>query len=97
MSDPYDQLVPGGGVTDPPVKPTKPQPQENDMNGKPMIRSKTFWVNVITAVAGVLTTLGGSELIQDNPQMAGITATVIAVVNVFLRLVTKGPVSGIIK
>ncbi len=67
------------------------------MNGKPMIRSKTFWVNVITAVAGVLTTLGGSELIQDNPQMAGITATVIAVVNVFLRLVTKGPVSGIIK
>ncbi len=97
MSDPYDQLVPGGGVTDPPVKPTKPQPQENDMNGKSMFRSKTFWINAITAVAGVLTTLGGSELIQDNPQVAGIAATVIGVVNVILRLVTKEPVSIIAK
>ena len=92
MSDPYDQLVPGG---DPPVKPIKPQlqPQENDMNSKPMIRSKTMWVNIITAVAGVLTALGGSELIQDNPQMAGVAATVIAVVNVFLRFMTTEKVT----
>lgn len=92
MSDPYDQLV-SGGVTDTPVKLTKPQPQENDMNSKPIFRSKTFWINIITAVAGVLTTLGGSELIQNNPQMAGIAATVIGVVNVFLRLVTTQKVT----
>lgn len=82
MSDPYDQLVPG-----------KPQPQENDMNSKPMIRSKTMWVNIITAIAGVVTALGGTELIQDNPQMAGIAATVIAVVNVVLRLMTSQKVT----
>lgn len=90
MNNPYDQLVPGGN-------PTKSQSQENNMNGKPMIRSKTFWVNIITAIAGILTTVGGSDLIQDNPQMAGIAATVMGVVNIFLRFVTKEPVSGIIK
>ncbi len=63
------------------------------MNGKPITRSKTFWVNLATAVAGVLATLGGSELIQDNPQMAGIFATVIGVVNVLLRLVTSEKVT----
>jgi hypothetical protein len=62
------------------------------MNGKSIAKSKTFWVNLATAVAGVLITLGGSDLIQDNPQMAGIFATVIGVTNVLLRLVTSEPV-----
>lgn len=82
MADsPYDALVPDS------------QPQETNMNGKPITRSKTFWVNFITAIAGVITTLGGSELIQENPQYAGIAATVIGVVNVILRLVTTEKVT----
>lgn len=86
MNDPYDQLVPGGN-------PTKSQSQENNMNGKPIFKSKTFWVNIITAIAGVLTTVGGSDLIQDNPQMAGIAATVMGVVNIFLRFMTTEKVT----
>lgn len=96
MTSPYDNLVPGDGETDtsPPVKPTEPQQQEQPMNGKPIVKSKTFWVNLATAVAGVLATLGGSDLIQENPQVAGIFATVIGVANVLLRLVTKEPVQA---
>lgn len=93
MTSPYDDLLPDGGVTDPTVKPTEPQETENNMNGKPLVKSKTFWVNMLTAVAGILTTLGGSELIQDNPKLVGIFAAVIGVANVLLRLVTKEPVS----
>ena len=99
-NNPYEDLVPGDGVPGDgvpggttPVTPAKPSEKEPNMNGKPIIKSKTFWVNLATAVAGVLATLGGSELIQDNPQVAGIFATVIGVANVLLRLVTKEPVS----
>lgn len=93
-NNPYDGLVPDNGDADSPsVAPINNDNEENTMNGKPIVKSKTFWVNLITAVAGVLTTLGGSELVQDNPEVAGIAATVLGVVNVVLRLVTKDPVS----
>jgi len=79
MADPYDDLL--------------PTPWENDMNSKPITSSKTFWINLVTAAAGAITAIGGSELIQDNPQMAGIAATVLGVVNIILRLVTKQSVT----
>ncbi len=79
MGSPYDNLL--------------PTPQENDVNSKPITSSKTFWVNLVTAVAGAITAIGGSELIQDNPQMVGIAATVMGIVNIILRLVTKAPVT----
>lgn len=63
------------------------------MNSKPIIKSKTFWVNIITALVGVVTVLGGSDLIKDNPQIAGIGATALGVLNVILRLITVSPVS----
>ncbi len=102
MTSPYDKLVPehidfvlpkDGEPTQ--VEPTDPQPKEPDMNGKPLLRSKTFWVNLITAVAGILTTVGGSEFIQDKPEVVGIMATIVGVVNVLLRLVTKDPVTSV--
>lgn len=86
---PYDELVPDDGSP-------KSQPQENDdMNGKPLRKSKTFWINLITAVAGIATAVGGSDLVQQNPEYAGIAATVLGVVNIFMRFVTKEPVSGV--
>jgi hypothetical protein len=60
---------------------------------KPLIESRTFWVNVATAAVAVIVTLGGTDLIQNNPQVAGFFAAVIPVVNVLLRLITKDPVS----
>jgi hypothetical protein len=70
-----------------------PKKSELTMNSKPITKSKTFWVNLATAVAGVVTTLAGSNLIQDNPQLAGIAATVLGVVNILLRLVTTTSVT----
>jgi hypothetical protein len=87
MTSPYDELVP--------KHIDFVLPKESDMNGKPLLRSKTFWINLITVVAGILTSVGGSELIQDNPQVVGVMATVIGVVNVLLRLITKEPVTSV--
>ena len=77
MPNPYDDLI----------------DNEETMNNKPIVKSRTFWVNVLTAAVGVLTTLGGSELIQDNPQVAGIFVTIIGIANVLLRVVTKTAVT----
>jgi hypothetical protein len=94
MSNPYDDLVPGDGDSvNPQPKPNEPQPQENNMNGKPILQSKTFWANAITAIAGVVAALSGSDLIQANPQWAAIAATVMGVVNIALRFVTNQPVT----
>ena len=77
-ASPYDELV--------------PKPRENEMNGKPLTKSKTFWANLITAAVGILIAVAGSDIIQQNPEYAGYAATAIAVMNVILRLMTKEPV-----
>lgn len=98
MSSPYDSLVPSNGDSDNPnPKPTEPQSQENNMNGKPILKSKTFWVNALTAIAGVVSTVVGSDLIQNNPEWAGYGAAALGVVNVVLRLFTKEPVTSVTK
>ncbi len=85
-TSPYDALVPDSPVTE-------PERQENNMNSKPIRKSKTFWVNLITAIAGVATSIGGSEIIQANPEYAGYAATVLGVVNIFLRFITTKKVT----
>lgn len=82
-ASPYDDLVPND----------KPEPGENNMNPKPLIKSKTFWANLITAAVGILVAVAGSDIIQQNPEYAGYAATAIAVMNVILRLMTKSPVT----
>jgi hypothetical protein len=81
MTPPYDNLVPAQR-NDMPEKPTKP-----------IKDSRTFWVNLATAVTAVLVTLSNSELIQNNPEVAGIFVTAIAVANIVLRVVTTKPVT----
>jgi len=84
-NSPYDELVPEGTST-------KPEPQETPMTPKPLIKSKTFWINLVTIIAGLVTTVGGSDMIQSNPEYAGVGAALIGFVNIALRLVTKEPV-----
>lgn len=91
MNSPYDNLVPN--YTDP--TPTKPQPLETNMNGKPLRKSKTFWINLVTIFAGLVTSVGGSEMIQQNPEYAGYAATALGIVNILMRMITKSPVTGI--
>ena len=70
-----------------------PETKQEEIMGKSIFRSKTIWVNALTAIAGIAATLGGSELIADNPKVAGIAAMITGVVNVLLRVVTKEPVT----
>ncbi len=63
------------------------------MNSKPLVKSKTFWVNLVSTAVALITTISGSELIQENPQLTGIAAVALAVGNILLRLVTKEPVT----
>lgn len=67
---------------------------EKPMNKK-LRKSKTFWINLATVIGGVVTTIGGSDLIQDNPELAGYGATAIGAMNIVLRLVTGKPIKGV--
>jgi hypothetical protein len=55
---------------------------------KKLWKSKTLWVNLVMAVAAFIPGVG--EMISQNPEAAG---SLVAVVNVILRLVTKEKVS----
>jgi uncharacterized membrane protein len=61
-------------------------------NGKTLLMSKTFWVNVIGLVGIILTglgVLGDTEWIQYE-------AVALGAINVALRMVTGQPITGII-
>lgn len=69
------------------------QPEESTMNdSKPFWASKTLWVNAVALIAAV-TGAFGLDLGLDPETQTTIVAAVMAIVNVVLRIVTKGPVS----
>lgn len=76
---------------------TEPVPtnQGDDIMGKRLLKSKTFWVNALTGLVSVGTFLMNSEFITSNPEVVAVIGTVIAVVNIVLRLVTKEPIKGV--
>jgi hypothetical protein len=65
---------------------------------KSLIASKTFWVNALALTAMVF---GSNELKAilptDNAQATEIVVSVLAVVNIILRLLTATGISGILK
>ena len=61
--------------------------------GKGLLRSKTFWVNLLTGAASLLTAVGGIALLP--PSVAPYLVSALAVVNIFLRVLTSKPISGV--
>lgn len=61
--------------------------------GKGLLRSKTFWVNLLTGVASVLGAVGGISILPAP--VAPYLVAGLAVVNVLLRLVTKRPITSV--
>jgi hypothetical protein len=61
------------------------------MNPKPWYASKTLWANLL---AGAVTIGGvfGLDLGLDEAAQAQLVAGIMVVVNIVLRLVTKGPI-----
>ena len=59
---------------------------------KPFWASKTLWVNLIALAAAISTAFGVDLGLNPETQVA-VVGTVMSVVNIILRLVTKAPVS----
>jgi hypothetical protein len=59
---------------------------------KPFWASKTLWINLITLVAAISTAFGVDLGLDPEAQIA-IVGTVMSVINIVLRFVTRAPVS----
>ena len=60
-----------------------------DESSKSIFVSKTFWVNVLAVLGMVVQGLTGQQFLVDT----GTQATILAVLNIVLRTVTKQPVN----
>lgn len=60
---------------------------------KSLFASKTFWYNLLMAVALLLTGLLDSDLIKHNPQLVYWFGFAVTIVNIILRRLTDRPVS----
>jgi hypothetical protein len=59
---------------------------------KPFYASKTLWTNIVMLVATVSTAFGLDLGLNPEAQVA-IVGTVMSVVNIILRFVTRAPIS----
>ena len=59
---------------------------------KPIIKSRTFWVNALVVVAAGLAAMVDTSIIQQNPQLVAYGVAFLGVVNVVLRVITKEPI-----
>jgi len=57
---------------------------------KPIWKSKTFWLQVITAILGAVEAIGGIDVIPAEYQGGALIA--LAILNTVFRLVTTEPV-----
>ena len=63
---------------------------------KSWLFSKTIWINVLTLILGILTTLQASEFL--TPQLVLIiTSIVVPILNMFLRWLTSEPITSPLK
>ena len=58
-------------------------------------KSKTFWINSLTLIAGVVAVVSESELLEKNKELViGMTTIAIPVINLVLRWLTDQPVTS---
>jgi len=62
------------------------------MNPKPLLESRTIWLNVATLAVAVLTALIGTDIVQQNPQAVAVIQALLAVANLYLRFGTDRPI-----
>ena len=58
------------------------------MEEKKFWESKTFWVNLIASIALIVQAITNKEIISMEIQ-----ATILAIINIILRFITKGKVT----
>ncbi len=66
-----------------------------ETNMKSIFASKTFWTNAIIAVVSIVGYFQGADWVAVHPEAVAALGTVVGVLNVILRLITKEPVKVI--
>ena len=62
------------------------------MASKTLVKSKTFWVNLVVIVVAAVVGVSNSAIVVDYPALVPWFAGVIGTLNIVLRLVTKTPI-----
>jgi hypothetical protein len=57
-------------------------------------KSKTIWVNALSAGVAVLTALQGQAIVQDYPRASAAVVAGLGVLNIGLRIITYLPLEG---
>lgn len=52
-------------------------------------QSKTLWFSLATIAGGILTAIAGSDILSDQPELAGILIAFVGLINAVLRLITR--------
>ena len=61
-------------------------------------KSKTFWINSLTLLVGVLGVVSQSELLKEHTELVlGLTTIALPVINLFLRWLTDQPITSPVK
>ena len=64
---------------------------------KPWYKSKTVWVNILTLLVAIITSIQSHEWISNYPNLLAAFTMILAIVNVFLRWLVDQPITSIAK
>lgn len=64
------------------------------MSAKAWWKSKTIWINALSAGVAVLTALQGQAIVQDYPRASAAVVAGLGVLNIGLRIITYLPLEG---
>jgi len=62
---------------------------------KPFLLSKTIWISILGLAASIFALVAGEEWIQAYPAIVALLLMGREVLNVILRFVTTGPITGL--
>jgi hypothetical protein len=60
--------------------------------GKNPVKSKSIWAGILMVVVGAISGIAGTDVIQSNPELAGYCVSILGVLTIVLRLMTKEPI-----
>jgi hypothetical protein len=63
-------------------------------NIKAWWKSKTIWINAITAATATLTALAGQQIVTDHPAISAGLVAALGGLNIVLRIITVLPIGG---
>lgn len=63
------------------------------VTSKSIFQSKTFWLNIVTFIVAMLTSLMGTDMVQSHPEAVTVFVMILNVLNIILRYLSGKPVT----